>query len=216
MKSLNIHQFIIDTGSMRSNASVVLKNGGTISVYDDNGKIVNILEFDATDINDLGNFLVSFLHRRGYPKPIITIDGELYHYKEPQQVKFGDVVMEAFLYPITDDKDILIPTTKSLADISDAFPEMTVDQLVSLEKRTYRFYSKNFAINQILNYNQVDPEVVKSRKLIKVIHERVLKGHTEIPKELEGKYLNFMGLLRNAKTESGMQIPVYKVTEIML
>jgi len=187
---------------------ITLNKGGKVHLFDESGTLGETLEFHSNGIRDIGNFLVSFLHGQGYIKPTVIFDGNKYPYIEPNvgKVKFGDVIKEYVLIKDEYGDAIEVEPYVSINLLSDDYPRITVADIMSGKHMTRRFYSKNHAINEILNFNQVDPELVKKYKMIHTLHEKVLKGHTTIPRELEGKYLTRYGSL--CRSRSGVyQIP---------
>ena len=187
---------------------ITLNNGGKVHLFDESGTLGESLEFHSNCISDIGNFLVSFLHGRGYLKPTVIFDGKKYPYIEPNagKVKYGDVIKEYVLIQDEYGDMIEVEPYDTINLLSDNYPSITIADIMSGKKMTQRFYSKNQAINDILNFNQVDPKLVEKYKMIHALHEKVLKGHTTIPVELEGKFLTKYGSL--SRSRSGVyQIP---------
>jgi len=174
---------------------ITLNKGGKVHLFDESGAFGETLEFHSNRIRDIGNFLVSFLHGRGYIKPTVIFDGKKYPYIEPNfgKVQFGDVIREYVLIQDEYGDMIEVEPYDTINLLSDNYPSITIADIMSGKKMTQRFYSKNHAINEILNFNQVDPKLVKKYKMIHTLHEKVLKGHTTIPVELEGKFFTTSG-----------------------
>lgn len=187
---MNNIKFETSDGKKYSGEVLFTKKGGTVSIQED-GELVTY-HFDSRRVSDEGNFLVTFLHRMGYDKPTIKYKRKSYTYIEPEHTRrtFPYIDETILQYIYQDGKVFEYNANASLAsmvlELNDA--NVTVEYFLrnSVFKTNYAF-CKNLAINEILNYNNVTPEYIKKHpKLIYVMHEYVLKGHTTINTELSG------------------------------
>lgn len=153
-------------------------NGGNIYI-NDNGKVEK-LDFYTTNIQDMGNFLVSFLHRRGYPEPSIVIEEKTYDYVQPDD----DIVINAIKCEFKN-KSCVYPSNHPNY-------ELFKNEKFSTDFKI-RMYSNNDAINEILNHNQVSYDLVRKRRMVKLLQENVLRGHTIIKESLCGKWCYLYG-----------------------
>lgn len=180
--------------------------GGFVVLVDDAGNI-NRETFDAKKIKDVGNFLVTFLHRCGYDKPKVRIGRKTYEYIEPEPpTTYPHLAGDVYVY---DDGETVVrfdPTDTLIDVVNKLSNEITVDEMFShINKRPKIEFSRNDAINDILNYNQFSVEEVEKYKLVQVIQKHITKGHTTIPDDIRGNAYNKYGGMHGTYTKDELR-----------
>lgn len=189
---MNIKTFEMMT-TQHFQGMVSFKNTGGYVVVD-HGDSPSTYTFTTTDIKDQGNFLVSFLHSKGYEKPRIELDGQQFEYVTPQQ-ECGYPRTIGY-YVVFDDgsRTIKFDDTDNMLDVANHLKNLSVyDFAMNTTIYTSILYCRNEAINEILNHNQVPIDVVKKYKMVEKLQEKILKGHTHIPDKLSGSKFNYFG-----------------------
>lgn len=176
--------------------------GGFVVLVDDSGRIEQET-FNTKNIKNIGNFLVAFLHSCGYDRPKVKIARKMYEYIEPKQpTTYPHFAEDVYVY---DDGETVVrfDSTDTLADVANKLGrEMTIDGVFScINKQPNVVFSRNAAINEILNYNKFSIKDVEKYKLVEVIQKHITKGHTTIPNNIRGNVYNKFGGLYGKYTK---------------
>lgn len=169
-------------------------------VYLDDG---NVYSSEATKVDNVANFLVMLFHYRGYNKPIVVVDGVKSEYEDVQDSnEYTTLDYNGETHRFDGDA--------TLGDLAERLgTDASVSEITNIKATSDYRFTKNEAINKILNYNNFTPEYVKRRGLIEIIHDKVLKGHTTIPDGMSGSVYTLYGTkaLNANSTKNKIVIP---------
>jgi len=166
-------------------AAVFTRHGGYVVIED-----LTTFKFDSSNIADKNNFLVVFLAK--HFENLVSIDfyDAVIKYNPPQKKTFSYEYLE---YDDGVIKKTFYDSTVSHDDIEDAGISV-FDFAKYTQVKVWTKFSKNPAINEILNYNEVTEKAVTCNHLVQAIHQSILKGHTEIPDDIRGTYWKVYGV----------------------
>lgn len=179
METINFEMVLKNTRIGQLGVAIFNQQGGHV-VFE---SFSDTLKFDTVDIVNKKRFLVVFLGRHFPNLDCVIFDNITIKFEEPstepfmyEYISYDDGKIKRNFYESISFNDI------ELSDISvfDFAKYSTVKEWIR--------FSKNDAINEILNYNDVSLKTVQRGMLVQAMHEGVLRGHTEIPDDIRGTY----------------------------